>query len=237
MAFEITDLPASIRSVKKSLRDALPNYAEIFQDVEAEMHRKVDLLVKERDRGHDVIPTVQYADVEAGTVSPEMIAKIKDRGACVVRQTFPAAQASAWDDEIGNYVDENGLTAKLANAAVDNYFGDLASAKPQIYGIYWSRPQVQARQSESLTRVRIFLNKLWKSESEGKQHFNPITLPRMRIVFGAVRQGRHRWDYPRTWMAARWSVGSTKISAMCIATSFPATGGSMTRLTLRGDLR
>ena len=142
MAFEITDLPASIRSVKKSLRDALPNYAEIFQDVEAEMHRKVDLLVKERDGGHDVIPTVQYADVEAGTVSPEMIAKIKDRGACVVRQTFPVAQASAWDDEIGNYVDENGLTAKLANAAVDNYFGDLASAKPQIYGIYWSRPPV-----------------------------------------------------------------------------------------------
>ena len=30
--------------------------------------------------------------------------------------------------------------------AEDKYFGTLASAKPQIYGIYWSRPQVQARQ-------------------------------------------------------------------------------------------
>jgi Protein of unknown function (DUF1479) len=177
MAFEITDLPGSIRSVKKTLREALPNHAEIFQDVEAEMGRKVDLIVKEREAGHDVIPTVQYADVQAGTVSSEMIAKIKDRGACVVRQTFPVAQASTWDDEIGTYVDENGLTAKLANAAVDNYFGDLASAKPQIYGIYWSRPQVQARQSESLTRVRIFLNKLWRSESEGQRHFNPDETP------------------------------------------------------------
>lgn len=177
MALEITDLPGSVRSVKKSLREALPNYAEVFQDVEADMRRRVAAIVKDREAGEDVIPAVQYADVEADTVSPEMIAKIKDRGSCVVRQTFPAAQATAWDHEIGTYVDENGLTAKLANAAVDNYFGDLASAKPQIYGIYWSRPQVQARQSESLTRVRIFLNKLWKSESEGKQHFNPNETP------------------------------------------------------------
>jgi len=36
---------------------------------------------------------------------------------------------------------------------------------------------VQARQSESLTRVRVFLNKLWKAESEGKLHFNPNHVP------------------------------------------------------------
>jgi hypothetical protein len=177
MAFEIPDLPGAVRSVKKSLREALPNHAEMFREVEAEMQRKVAAIVKERKAGLDVIPTVAYADVKGDTVSPEMIAKIKDRGACVVRQTFPAAQASAWNDEIGTYVDGNGLTEKLAHAAVDNYFGDLASAKPQIYGIYWSRPQVQARQSEELTRVRVFLNKLWKAESEGKQHFNPDETP------------------------------------------------------------
>jgi Protein of unknown function (DUF1479) len=177
MALEIVDLPNEVRSVKKALRETLPNYAEAFREVEAEMRRRVDVIVKERENGEDVIPAVQYADVEGGSVSPEMIAKIKDRGACVVRETFPAAQATAWDDEIGSYVEENGLTAKLANAAVDNYFGDLASAKPQIYGIYWSRPQVQARQSESLTKVRIFLNKLWKAESEGRVHFDPNQTP------------------------------------------------------------
>jgi hypothetical protein len=177
MALEITDLPGSIRSVKKSIREGLPNYKEAFQEVEAEMRKRVDAIVKEREAGEDVIPTVHYADVQAGAVAPEKIAKIKERGACVVRQTFPVAQATAWDEEIATYVDDNGLTAKLANAAVDNYFGDLASAKPQIYGIYWSRPQVQARQSESLTRVRVFLNKLWKADSEGKQHFNPNETP------------------------------------------------------------
>jgi hypothetical protein len=106
-----------------------------------------------------------------------LIAKIKDRGACVIRRTFDPAQAQAWDNEIATYVEENDLDAKLANAAEDKYFGTLASAKPQIYGIYWSRPQVQARQSESLTRVRVFLNNLWQAESEGQRHFDPHVVP------------------------------------------------------------
>jgi hypothetical protein len=177
MAFVIDNLPEAIRRTKKALRDALPNYGEVFRQVEAEMRQRVNIIVKERESGQPVIPIVQYSDVEVGVVSAELIAKIKDRGACVVRRTFAPSQAEAWDKEIATYVDENGLDAKLANAAEDKYFGTLASAKPQIYGIYWSRPQVQARQAESLTRVRVFLNKLWQAESEGQRHFNPDETP------------------------------------------------------------
>jgi Protein of unknown function (DUF1479) len=177
MAFVIDNLPEAIRSTKKALREALPNHAEIFRQVEAEMRRRVDAIVKEREAGHAVVPIVQYSEIESGSVSAEQIAKIKDRGACVIRRTFDPAQAEAWDNEIATYVEENGLDAKLANAAEDKYFGTLASAKPQIYGIYWSRPQVQARQAESLTRVRVFLNSLWQAESEGKRHFDPNEVP------------------------------------------------------------
>src|ERR1700723_454196 len=177
MAFVIDNLSEAIRNSKQALRKALPNHAEVFRQVEAEMRRRVNTIVKEREAGQEVIPIVQYSDVEAGAVPPELIAKIKDRGACVVRRTFAPEQAQAWDKEIARYVDENGLDAKLANAAEDKYFGMLASAKPQIYGIYWSRPQVEARQAESLTKVRIFLNRLWKAESEGQRHFNPDETP------------------------------------------------------------
>jgi hypothetical protein len=177
MAFQIDNLPESIRTTKKALREALPNYASIFRQVEAEMRQRVAVIVKEREAGEAVIPIVPYADVEAGRVPADLIAKIKDRGACVVRRTFDPAQATAWDQEIAAYVEENTLDAKLANAAEDKYFGTLASAKPQIYGIYWSHPQVQARQAESLTRVRVFMNNLWQSESEGMQHFDPNQTP------------------------------------------------------------
>lgn len=177
MPFHVEDLPTAIRDIKKNLRRELPTYATVFQQIESEMRGKVAQIVKEREAGHAVIPVLHYSEIAGGSVPAEMIAKIKDRGACVIRNTFDPKQATAWDDEIGRYVEENHLNEKLANAAEDKYFGTLAAAKPQIYGIYWSRPQVEARQSESLTQVRRFLNRLWLAQSEGQIHFDPDQVP------------------------------------------------------------
>jgi len=49
MKFEIEDLPKLVRETKKSLRAALPGYAEAFQKVESDMRRRVDAIVKERE--------------------------------------------------------------------------------------------------------------------------------------------------------------------------------------------
>ena len=155
MPLEVDNLPEAIRAVKKELRRRLPNYAVVFQEVDSEMRRKVAEIVKEREAGETVIPVVQYSDIEQGAVSPQAIATIKDRGACVIRGVFAREQTCVWNNEIGRYVEENGLYEKLAHAAEDKYFGDLKAAKPQIFGIYWSRAQVLARQSDP-SRVRAF---------------------------------------------------------------------------------
>lgn len=176
-SLHIQDLPAAIRAVKKQLRDNLPRYKEVFQEVEAEIRRKVDAITELRRRGEPVIPEIQYVDIVARRVSDEAIAAIRDRGACVVRGVFSAQRAAAWDDAIAGYVEANHLDEKLAHRAEDKYFGDLASGKPQIYGIYWSGPQVEARQSPELTQTRVFLNRLWKWESEGRVHFDPDQVP------------------------------------------------------------
>src|SRR5580765_5358472 len=176
MTIQVENLPEAIREAKKKLRRELPSYATAFQLIEKEMRRRVAEIVKEGEAGETVIPVLHYSDIAAGTVTSAMISKIRDRGACIIRETFAVEQARSWDDEIGRYVEENGLNEKLANAAEDKYFGNLAAAKPQIYGIYWSRPQVQARQSESLTSVRVFLNRLWV-ESEGRRHIDPDQTP------------------------------------------------------------
>ena len=177
MPLHIENLPDAIRTAKTNLRRALPNYAGVFHEVEREMRQRVADIARDRNAGHAVIPAVEYADIERGSVAPNTVATIKDRGACIIRRVFAPEQVHEWNDEVGRYVDENGLTEKLANAAEDKYFGTLAAAKPQIYGIYWSRPQVQARQSESLTRARVFLNHLWIAESEGRRHFDPAQVP------------------------------------------------------------
>lgn len=177
MPFQVENLPEAIRDVKARLRRELPEYRTVFEEAESDIRRKVTQIVKERESGETVIPILQYGEIASGSVDADMIRKIKDRGACVIRKTFDPEQARAWDDEIAAYVEDNGLYQKLANAAEDKYFGTLAAAKPQIYGVYWSRPQVMARQSESLTRVRTFLNRLWLAESEGRRHFDPDEVP------------------------------------------------------------
>ncbi|MGA6980822.1 MAG: DUF1479 domain-containing protein [Candidatus Sulfotelmatobacter sp.] len=173
MSLVIENLPKAIRTTKQQLRQALPEYKQIFLEVEAEMRGRVEEIISERDSGQDVIPIVQYNDVASGKVPAALVAKVRSRGACVVRGAFSKEVAVGFDDEIAAYVERNDLDAKLAHRAEDKYFGTLASAKPQIYGIYWSRPQVEARQSESLTNVRVFLNNLWKAESDGVRYINP----------------------------------------------------------------
>jgi hypothetical protein len=173
----IDDLPKAIRETKEALRQALPGYREVFLEVEADIRRQAGVIAQQRTRGESVIPELSYADIAAKSVSDDTIALIKARGACVVRGVFSREQATQWDQDIAKYVETNNLDKRLLNRAEDKYFGDLASSKPQIYGIYWSRPQVAARQAPELTATRVFLNRLWKAQSEGLKHFDPEHVP------------------------------------------------------------
>jgi Protein of unknown function (DUF1479) len=173
MALQINDLPAAIRSAKRELRERLPNYKAVFAEVESAMNEEAQRIVALRNRGEAVIPEIQFEDIVANRVSTEQIALVKARGACVIRKVFDRSLVERWDNDIAQYVERNKLDEKLLNRAEDQYFGQLASSKPQIYGVYWSKPQVLARQSSELTQARVFLNRLWRAESEGRVHFDP----------------------------------------------------------------
>jgi hypothetical protein len=177
MALAVTDLAAAIRQAKKELRAQLPNHREVFLEVEKAIAEEADKIAALRARGESVIPEIQFADIDGRRVSQDKIDLVKTRGACVIRNVFERSVVERWDREIGEYVEKNNLDKKLENRAEDKYFGQLASSKPQIYGVYWSKPQVLARESGELTTARVFLNRLWKTESEGRVHFDPEQVP------------------------------------------------------------
>jgi hypothetical protein len=177
MALVVNDLPAAIRQAKKELRERLPNYREVFLEAEKSMVEEARKIAALRDSGQSVIPEIQFRDIAEQRVSQDKIDLVKSRGACVIRNVFERAVVEGWDREIAEYVEKNNLDKRLENRAEDKYFGQLASSKPQIYGIYWSRPQVLARESSTLTSARVFLNRLWKTESEGRIHFDPEHVP------------------------------------------------------------
>ncbi|MCU5772866.1 DUF1479 domain-containing protein [Erwiniaceae bacterium BAC15a-03b] len=184
-SLHIDDIPAAIRAIKTKLRRELPDYREVFLQVEADMQRQIDALHSAQASGEHPVPQLEAEDIIQGRISDQQKQQIRQRGCCTVRGVFPRQRASQWNQQVGDYLQRNNFVERLKHAAEDNYFGDLQAAKPQIYGIYWSAPQVEARQDARMNAVQVFLNSLWQSESHGVQHFDP-----QRVVTYADRTRR-----------------------------------------------
>ncbi|HDR8952608.1 DUF1479 domain-containing protein [Burkholderia vietnamiensis] len=177
MPLTIDDLPAAIRAAKRALRADLPGYATTFRELEGDIARQVDAIRRTHAHGRDAIPVLRFAEIANGAVEPRTIDAIRAHGAAVIRGVFDARQARDWNDEIGAYLEANRFAERLHARADDRYFGNLASGKPQIYGVYWSKPQVAARQSPALTQARVFLNRLWRHADGARPHFDPDRVP------------------------------------------------------------
>jgi hypothetical protein len=173
MKLLVGDLAGAIRTAKGELRARLPDVKRVFHEVEEHVRREVDDVVAARARGLPVVPELDFAAIQAGAVPEAATRDVRRRGATVVRGVFPREQAASWNDAIGEYLSRNRYHERPAEAALDGYFSALESGRPQIFGIYWSKPQVEARQHPALAEVRAFLNGLWRHASEGAAHFDP----------------------------------------------------------------
>ncbi|HEX2805962.1 MAG TPA: YbiU family protein, partial [Kineosporiaceae bacterium] len=144
---------------------------EVFAVIQERVAVQVDEIVAAKSRGEQIWPVVEYADIEAGTVPEETRDLLHRRGCLVVRGHFDREQALGWDRDIMDYVDGNGFFTAYRGPG-DDFFGSVGS-KPEIYPIYWSPAQMQARQSRRMARVQEFLNRQWIHSSDGNEWFDP----------------------------------------------------------------
>src|SRR6201996_6060591 len=169
------DLPTAIKGIKVALRERIGasgrSVEEVVSAVEGRLATEVGEIEAARDRGEPVWPVIDYAQIAAGQVAPETVDLLHRRGCVVVRGQFDHEQARGWDAELVDYVDRNGFAEQYRGPG-DDFFASVGS-KPEIYPIYWSRPQMEARQSAEMARVQAFLNGLWRHESDGVQWFDP----------------------------------------------------------------
>jgi hypothetical protein len=174
MSIDVSRLPELIREKKRQTRTRIGDIEKILAEIEADLRTDIDEIATRRARGEPIIPEVDFAAVRAGKVSDATKAEIRRHGTAVIRNVFPRSQADAWNDEVGEYLARNDYVTKAAaRDAGDRYFTSLKSSRPQIFGIYWSKPQMQARQAASMAEARAFLNRLWRFESGGEKHFDP----------------------------------------------------------------
>jgi hypothetical protein len=168
------DLPAAIRQVKAALRARIAasgrTVEDVFAVVEQRLAAEAEEIAAARERGENAWPVVDYADIEAGTVPASVSALVRRRGCLVVRGHFDREQALGWDRGIVDYVEGNGFFQDYRGPG-DDFFGSVGS-KPEIYPVYWSPPQMQARQSDRMARVQAFLNRQWTYSSGGTRWFD-----------------------------------------------------------------
>ncbi len=162
-----------IESAKATLSDGNP-VAQHFSRIKDEMRKRVDSIIDTRAKTGNVVPEVSYSAIHNNQVSKQDIDSIRRHGCVIVRGVFERQQAEDWNQELGQYLDQNNYYDKAKEkAGLDNYFGDLKDARPQIFGVYWSKPQVMARQAESMAHTKRFLNRLWDTSAPAGPEFDP----------------------------------------------------------------
>jgi hypothetical protein len=166
------DVGQAVRRVKAALRSQVGDVAAVFAEVEEAMRAEAAAVAADRKAGRPVWPVVRFRDIAAGAVPAGAVEAIRRRGCVVVQGTFPRQQAEGWDAALAGYAERNRF-AETYRAVDDGVFGGLAAGKPSIYPIYWSKPQIEARQDDNMIAVRRFLNAFWKHESQGRVWFDP----------------------------------------------------------------
>ncbi|MBO0403066.1 DUF1479 domain-containing protein [Enterobacter bugandensis] len=176
MTFTSETLPAdhkaAIRQLKRELRAQIGDVQAVFDKLSDKIATRVAEINALKNKGESVWPVIPFADVQNGTITDAQREAVKRRGCAVIKGHFPREQTLAWDRSMLDYLDLNKFD-EVYKGPGDNFFGTLTASRPEIYPIYWSQAQMQARQSEAMAQVQSFLNRLWTFESNGKQWFNP----------------------------------------------------------------
>lgn len=111
--------------------------------------------IRALDEPCDAVPIVQFADVEkAGGFSEEQEEAIRRSGCAVIKGVVPRDVALGWKQAVRDYAAANPGTVGFPE---DN---------PTVYELYWSKPQVEARQHENMYLVQTLLNALWLANGQ-----------------------------------------------------------------------
>lgn len=157
--FDVRDRIVAFKQAMAPRREAL---GKAFAEVTEFIRREADRIQADNAAGRPVVPEIAYADIRDGKVPDTVKAAIRRTGCAVVRGVYPESQARDWFAELGAYIDDNHYEEKeIEKRSLDKYFSALKAGRPQIFNLYWSKPQVNARQGESLAATRSFLDRLW----------------------------------------------------------------------------
>ena len=169
---DINNIEQLIKEEKKILRSKSKNYRENFSKIENFIEKEIAQIENSKKSAENIIPEINFKDLSDNLY--EFKNELKKRGCVIVRDVFDDTLMHQMNKDLESYIEENNYYEdQKKKADIDKYFSDLQSGKPQIFGLYWSKTQVNIRQSKELDVVKKWLNKLWINEHDGETIFDP----------------------------------------------------------------
>ena len=157
---------------KKKLRKLSKNYKQNFKNIENYIKKEIYEIKRSNKLSNNIIPEIKYKEL----LSPDLriIDQIKKRGCIIIRDVFDQKKIGKLNNDLEKYIEHNGYyNDQKEKEGLDNYFSDLKSGKPQIYGLYWSKAQIKIRHSQKMAKIKKFLNNLWVFKNEEYKVFDP----------------------------------------------------------------
>ena len=169
---DIKNIEQLIKEEKKILRSKSKNYRENFSKIENFIEKEIVQIENSKKSAENIIPEINFKDLSDNLY--EFKNELKKRGCVIIRDVFDDTLMHQMNKDLESYIEENNYYEdQKKKADIDKYFSDLQSGKPQIFGLYWSKTQVNIRQSNELDVVKKWLNKLWINEHDGETIFDP----------------------------------------------------------------
>ena len=166
------DIDIQIKSAKDILKKKSKDYIQNFNNIKSYIDIEIQEIKRSKDLNQPIIPEINFDSIEGN--NEELIKKIKQRGCVIVRNVFNAQIINILNKELEDYININDYyTDQKKKSDLDKYFSDLKSGKPQIFGLYWSKTQIEIRHSEQMAKVKKWLNNLWVYENDEYKVFDP----------------------------------------------------------------
>ena len=169
---DLDNLEEIIINEKNNLKSKSKNYIENFLEIEKFITDEIISIEELNKNNKNIIPEVKFDDLKLNL--KDLTLEVKKRGCVVIRDVFDDNLIIQMNKDLEQYIEENNYYEdQKKKADIDKYFSDLKSGKPQIFGLYWSKPQVNIRQSIELDVVKKWLNQLWTSKQNNESIFDP----------------------------------------------------------------
>ena len=163
---DTVDVADQIAAFKRSLAPRRAELQRAFVEAKDHIARAVDAIQADAAAGRPVVPEIDYRHINDGLrVRRDPRGDSEDRaarscaGSSRNRSPAPGLPSSA---SISTPTATS--SARSTSGASTRYFAALKAGRPQIFNVYWSKPQVHARQDPKLAETRAFLNHLWRHE-------------------------------------------------------------------------